>query len=83
MNETTVCYMILLSFCYYTTKLQAWLKQLYCRGSEIYIKVKACSYFQISFTTMKVFLLCALFGAALSEVFFEEKFDDGDAWTKR
>jgi hypothetical protein len=48
-----------------------------------YVKVKACSYFQISFTTMKVFLLCALFGAALSEVFFEEKFDDGDAWTKR
>jgi hypothetical protein len=48
-----------------------------------YIEVKACSYFQISFTTMKVFLLCALFGAALSEVFFEEKFDDGDAWTKR
>ena len=32
---------------------------------------------------MKVLVLCALFGAALSEVFFEEQFNDGDAWESR
>ena len=32
---------------------------------------------------MKLLLLCALFGAALSEVFFEEQFNDGDAWESR
>jgi len=29
---------------------------------------------------MKLLLLCALFGAALSEVLLEEQFNDGDAW---
>jgi calreticulin len=32
---------------------------------------------------MRVLLLCALFGAAVSEVFFDEKFDDGEAWEER
>jgi len=32
---------------------------------------------------MRVLLLCALFGAAVSEVFFDEKFDDGEAWEDR
>jgi len=32
---------------------------------------------------MRFFLLCAFFGAALSEVFFEEQFNDGDAWESR
>ena len=32
---------------------------------------------------MKVLILCALFGAALSEVFFEETFSDGDKWESR
>ena len=33
---------------------------------------------------MKVLLICALFGAALSEVYFEEKFGDGweDRWVQ-
>jgi len=33
--------------------------------------------------TMKVLLVLALAGAALSEVFFEETFQDGDAWESR
>ena len=32
---------------------------------------------------MKVFLLLALSGLALAEVYFDEKFDDGDAWESR
>jgi len=32
---------------------------------------------------MRLLLAFALFGVALSEVFFEEKFDDGEAWESR
>jgi len=32
---------------------------------------------------MRLLLAFALFGVALSEVFFEEKFDDGEAWQSR
>ena len=32
---------------------------------------------------MKVVLLLALLGAAAAEIFFEETFNDGDAWESR
>ena len=32
---------------------------------------------------MKLLLACVLFGAALSEVYFEETFQDGDKWEDR
>ena len=60
------------------------LQKIFQQNIESAVVLIFIKLFQISPTTrMKVFLLCALFGAALSEVFFEEKFDDGEAWTKR
>ena len=32
---------------------------------------------------MKLLLVCALFGAAYSKVYFEETFQDGDKWEER
>ena len=32
---------------------------------------------------MRLLIAFGLFGVALSEVFFDEKFDDGEAWESR